>query len=250
MKNFIREKLAANQIVYGLWSVIPNPVLTEMISLAQFDFQILDLEHGSYDFTSLENSIRTAELLGCSPLVRVPGLDLCATQKALDFGAHGVIYPQVQNFAEAKKAIGLTKYPPEGTRGFNPFTRVDGYSITGPSGRNTNAFGMSGLIIENKTAAQELDQILELPSLEIIYLGAYDMSVALGKPGDMNNPELVSFIESSIKKIAKANKIAGVMATTPAMNKKMVDLGARLIVSGVDSFLIGKSLKDIREQFR
>lgn len=250
MKNRIKDKLQQGQAVFGVWSIVSSPTLNEIMGLAGIDFQILDMEHGSYDFGSLESSIRAIENTGCSPLVRIAGPDACATQKALDFGAHGIIYPQVQNAVEAKQAIELTKYPPAGTRGFNPFTRVDQYSFAGPSGRNQNDFAMSGVIVENKSSAAQLDEILAIPQLEIVYLGSYDMSVALGKPGDMANPDLVVFLESSIRKIHHAGKVAGVMASSPEQAKKYHDMGARFIVMGVDSFLIGKALKNGLESFQ
>lgn len=249
--NFIREKLKTQEVVYGIWSIIPSAILAEVIAFSKLDFQIFDLEHGAYDFGTLELSIRNCENAGCSPLVRIAGLDPYATQKVLDFGAHGVIYPQIKNLQDAEKTVDLTNYHPVGSRGFNPFTRGQGYSLSPKNEnlRNVNGFSLNGLIIENKNAAKDLEKILELSGVEIVYLGAYDMSVALGKPGDMENPELIKFMESSIIKIHKQNKIAGVMAQTKAQAERYVGLGARFVVIGVDSNLIGKTFMNMHKSF-
>lgn len=249
--NFVREKLTQKKAVCGIWSIIPSPTISEIVAHSGMDFQILDMEHGHYDFGQLETAIRTSEMSGCSPFVRIAGLDPHATQKALDLGAHGIIYPQVQNTLEARKAVQYTKYPPLGHRGYNPFTRVDNYSIKkiDGTGRNNNEFAMTGIIVENKSAVQELDQILDIDDLEIFYLGAYDMSVALGCPGDMTNPDLLKFMETSIKKISHKNKIAGVMAQSSQAIQQYTEMGAKFIVVGVDSFLIGKSLSAAKDQF-
>ncbi len=251
MTNFVREKLSHGKSVCGIWSIIPSPVLTEIVSLSKFDFQIFDMEHGVYDFGTLDIAIRSSENNGCSPFVRVPGLDAVATQKALDLGAHGIIFPQVQNSEDTLNAVKLTKYNPVGNRGFNPFTRGSNYSIrkTDLKNRNHNDFAFTSIIVENKSAAKNLDAILDTENLEIIYLGAYDMSVALGCPGDMKNLELLSFLEKSITKICKAKKVAGVMAQTPEEMQRYVSLGAKFVVLGVDSFLIGESLSSIQNQF-
>lgn len=250
-KNFIREKLKKQEVVYGVWSIIPSAILAEVIAFSKLDFQIFDLEHGVYDFATLEMSIRNCESTGCSPLVRIAGLDPYATQKALDFGAHGVIYPQIKNLKDAEKVVELTNYHPVGSRGFNPFTRIQDYSLSpkGENLRNVNGFAINGLIIENQSSANDLEKILEVSGVEIVYLGAYDMSVALGKPGDMENPELIKFMESAIIKINKNNKIAGVMAQTKAQADRYVSLGARFVVVGVDSYLIGKTFMDIHKSF-
>lgn len=249
--NFVRQKLAKQEVVYGTWNIIPSTILTEVISFSKLDFQIFDLEHGAYDFEILESSIRSCENASCSPLVRIAGLDAFASQKALDFGAHGLIFPQVKDFQDAKKVVELTNYAPVGKRGFNPFTRVQNYSLMNSleSNRNVNGFAMNGLIIENKTAANDIEKILELEHVEMIYLGAYDMSVALGRPGDMENPELIKFMDTSIDLIAKKNKIAGVMAQSPEIAQRYVNLGARFIVVGVDTNIIGNNFINIKKCF-
>ena len=247
--NFVREKLKKQNAVCGVWSIVESPTLTEIIALSNFDFQIFDMEHGSYDFGTLENAIRTSENNGCSPFVRISGMDSVATQKALDFGAHGIIYPQVQDQKGARLAVEMTKYAPVGTRGYNPFTRADNYSITKKPGRNQNDFSITSIIIENKSSFLDLDRILDTDALELFYLGAYDMSVALGCPGDMTNPNLIAFMETCIKKIVAKKKFAGVMAQTPQAMKEYINMGAKFVVLGVDSNLIGKSLLTATEQF-
>tara|TARA_B110001454_G_scaffold219057_1_gene249626 strand:+ start:66060 stop:66731 length:672 start_codon:yes stop_codon:yes gene_type:complete len=214
------------------------------------DFQILDMEHGLFSFESLDASIRSCELHECSPLVRINGLDAIATQKAMDLGAHGIIFPQVKSLSEVENAVKLTHYAPRGVRGFNPFTRVSDYSLVRPSeNRNSNGFALTGVIVETLQAVDELDKILQVPDLDIVYIGSYDLSVALGAPGDMKNPKLMSIVESSIVKIRNANSIAGVMVQDPSEVSKYHKLGANFIVVGVDSFLIGKSFLNIKEQY-
>ncbi len=239
----LKEKLNAGESVYGVWSIIAAPMLNEIIALSGFDFQILDMEHGTHDVSTLENSIRACELWGCSPLVRLPLIDLGLAQKVLDLGVAGLIIPQVKNFAQAEAATRLLHYAPDGDRGFNPFTRGNLFKI-----KSKEKSGLiCGLIIENKTAFADLDQILTLKNLDVIYLGAYDMSVALGKPGDMSNPELLNFIDVSLKKIKAAGKIAGLMADSQAL-KIYEKQGAQFLVRGVDSNLIGENLKKLKSE--
>lgn len=249
-KNFVMEKIEKQGWAFGVWSILPSAIHSEILSLAKLDFQILDMEHGLFDFGSLDASIRSCELNGCSPFVRIAGLDPVATQKAMDLGAHGIIYPQIKNTNEAELAVKLTHYAPRGVRGFNPFTRVSDYSIQkNAEPRNRNGFACTGIIAETFQSIEDLDKLLEIPNLDLVYLGAYDLSVALGCPGDMKNPKLLSIVESAVVKIRKANRIAGVMVQDPNDVAKYYQLGANFIVLGVDSFLIGKSFMSLKEQY-
>lgn len=239
----LKEKLNTGESVYGVWSVIAAPTINEIIALSGFDFQILDMEHGTHDVSTLEGSIRACELWGCSPLVRLPSIDQGLAQVVLDLGVAGLVIPQVKNFAQAEAATKLLHYAPDGDRGFNPFTRGNLFNIKAQKKSDL----ICGIIIENKTAFADLDKILTLKKLDVIYLGAYDMSVALGKPGDMSNPELLEFIDVSLKKITAAGKVAGLMADVPSL-KAYQKQGAQFLVRGVDSYLIGENLKKMKSE--
>ena len=240
----LKDKLNNGDSVFGVWSIIAAPTINEITALSGFDFQILDMEHGAHDISTLENSIRACELWGCSVLVRLPTIDLGLAQKVLDLGVSGLIIPQIKNFTQAEAATRLLHYAPDGDRGYNPFTRGNLFNVN----LKEKSKLICGLIIENKTAFADLDQILTLKNLDMIYLGAYDMSVALGKPGDMSNPELIEFIDLSLKKIKAAGKVAGLMSDIRGL-KAYQKKGVQFLVCGVDSNLIGENLKKLKSEF-
>ena len=249
--NFIKEKLKSGLPVLGIWNIIPSPTICEVIGLQKFDFQILDLEHGLFDVSTLESCIRACELTNSSPLVRVHGTDDHASvQTALDLGAHGIIVPQVGDAAQTREALASTLFAPKGKRGFNPFTRAGKYlpsAVAAPG--LTDDFAMRSIIVETKTAFEDLDQILKLPELDLVYLGVYDMSVALGCKGHLDHPLIQDFLKSSIPRIRAAGKSAGVMAKTPSEISSFLKLGVNFIVCGVDTQMIAASAASMRKSF-
>jgi 4-hydroxy-2-oxoheptanedioate aldolase len=242
--NFVGKKLASGQPVLGIWSIINSPMVSEIAASSGLDFQILDMEHGVFDVASLDHSIRACESAGCSPLVRVAGLQPAAIQTCLDLGAHGIIVPQVKDHRSAAEVVMATRYSPGGIRGFNPFTRAGGYAgvINDTTPKLKDGFGLTSIIVENRSAYDDLDRILEVPGLDLVYLGVYDMSVALGCAGDTKHPAISRFVESSIPRIRKASKAAGLMVTDLRELPKYLDLGANFIVYGVDSFIIREAM--------
>ena len=235
-------KLAAGAPVLGIWSLIPSPILSEIIGSAGLDFQILDMEHGVYDLTSLDAGIRASEAAGCSPLVRVPGADGFAIQSVLDLGAHGVVVPQIADFEAARDAVEKCKFAPSGTRGFNPFTRGGGYDPSKGQSKFDNDWGLTSLIIENVRAWEELEQILGIDELDMVYLGVYDMSVALGCAGQIDDPRIIDFVERATKQARDAGKAVGVMVKTREEMKRALDLGANVLVYAVDTFVIHRAM--------
>lgn len=238
--NPLKEKLARREPIVGLWSIIPSAPLTEIFAYAGFDFLILDMEHGAFSFETLENCIRACEAAGSAAIVRPPGADLFSIQKALDLGAHGILVPQLADARTTNDAIRMTKYAPDGCRGFNPFTRAAKYypPPTIPSGKLDNSFGFSGVIIETLTAYEELEKILAVPGLDWIYLGAYDMSVALGCAGNTKHPLVLEFLEKATLLATAAGKTVGLMVRNEEEAKQALVMGAMALVFAVDTFLI------------
>ncbi len=251
-ENPLKQKLARGEPILGTWSIIPSPIVAEIMGLAGLDFQILDMEHGVFDMGTLDATIRACETAGCSPLVRVPGIAPFTIQAVLDLGAHGIVVPQVPDEHAALAAVRCMKYAPEGTRGYNPFTRAAQYAnpATNEAGKLDNRFGLASVIVESESAWNALDRILEVPGLDMVYLGVYDMSVALGCKGDVHAPRVAEFVVSSTRRIRDAGKAAGLMVKTRAEMDAALELGANALVFAVDTFVIRGAVAQAVETFR
>jgi 2-keto-3-deoxy-L-rhamnonate aldolase RhmA len=233
----LKAKLASGRPLIGLWSVVANATLVEIGARAGLDFHVLDMEHGAYDFGSLEQAIRAAECGGGAPLVRVPDLTPSTFQRVLDLGAHGLVVPQIRSAADAERAVQFATYAPRGQRGYNPFTRVADYSAppTSDYGKMRPGFLTLCVIIENQAAFDDLEAICALPEIDVVYLGVYDMSLALDCGGDVTHPKVQRFVVDASHVISAAGKAVGVMARSPEAAAAAVANGARFIVGGVDS---------------
>lgn len=229
--NLLAQRLNAGQAALGSWCIVASPTMVEVAARAGLHFVLLDMEHGVYDLPALEACIRAAEGAGSSPLVRVPSIDRDLIQSCLDLGAHGVVVPQITGVADARAVLAATTYPPAGTRGFNPFTRAAGYG----SGSRAGGFALNGVLVENRAAYAELDEILALPGIDIVYLGVYDMSVELGHPGDVSAPAVQEFLEDAVRRIRAAGRHAGAMSRDAAGLEPLLALGVTVLVHGVDT---------------
>lgn len=245
-QNKLKLKLKDDQPVIGTWSIISSPIVVEILALSGFDFLILDMEHGIYDQTALESCVRACEAAGCVPIVRVPGINPSAVQWALDAGAHGVVVPQVGNADSAAMAVRMAKFAPDGVRGYNPFTRAAGYAAPNSNqvGKLRNDFGLTSIIVENKVALNDLDAILQIQDLDVVYVGIYDLSIVLGYDGDTKHPMLCQIVDQTISKVRQAGKAAGLMVRNKDDVSKAIKLGARFLVYSVDTSIILTAAKE------
>ena len=239
----LRAKLASGRALAGIWSLIPSAPLVGTLAASGFDFVILDCEHGGYDFATLDAAITACEDGGASPLVRSPGADPYFVQRALDLGADGVVVPQVPDESAAARAVAMMHYAPAGTRGYNPFTRGGRYGIA-PQPKLAAGYPFSGVMVESPAAAQRLERIVEVASLDFVYLGIFDYSVALGAPGAVDDPRVLAFVERSARVVRDAGKAVGTTAMSRAQVDRLGSQGVNVLFYGTDTWLVGRGAKE------
>lgn len=228
--------------LHGIWRVIPSPELTEIFAQTGMDLQILDCEHGGYDYATLLADMVACERHGSAPLVRVSGADKIEVQRCLDLGARGLVFPQLNTPAEFERAGAMMDYAPAGTRGYNPFVRAGGYGNPADATKRRPWFVP---IVETIEAAEQIESIVRLERIDLIYVGSYDLSASLGCPGRMDAPELLSLIEHILVACRNAAKPIGLMALTAEAARDLTGLGVQLLVHGVESHRIKQSMAGI-----
>lgn len=250
-RNFLKAKLEAGQAVIGTWAVIPSLVTAEILAASGLDFVILDYEHGPVDFERAQAMIMACEGRGVSPCVRVGGVIPPEIARALDIGAHCVHVPNIDTPAELEEAIASAKYPPLGRRGFSPFTRAGGYDGANAT-RLTGVANEATLVcahLEGQEAIAQLDRILALDGLDILFIGKYDLSKSLGYPGQVDHPVVRDHVAAITRETLAAGKCPGTIVTNDDQLKEVLDLGMRYVTYAVDCHVLLHAYRKLVQSF-
>jgi len=210
------------------------------------------MEHGPFSIDIAENCVRALDSEKCCPVIRVPKNDEAYIVNALDVGAHGIIVPHVDSVEDAKKAISHIKYHPIGNRGFTPYTRAGGYSKDNieKHAETENKETMTILIIEGKKGIENLDKILEIDNIDVIYIGQYDLSQAIGMPGKVTHPKVIDFMKQNVDKIKAKGVAAGTLAHDLEELERFKKLGFQFITYFVDCAVLYHSYNDVVKEFK
>ena len=94
-------------------------------------------------------------------------------------------------------------------------------------------------------AVENLDEILKLEELDVIFIGPMDLSQSLGRDvmGQRNHPKLLETIDLIIDKVRKAGKAVGTVAGTPEMAKELIAKGVQYIPMSSDQGMIAGMAK-------
>src|SRR5579871_412212 len=113
----LKQKLAADEPVYGLWVTLESASITEMAVALGLDWVVVDAEHGHLDWKDILEHIRATVRSDTVVLVRVAELSVGLIKRALDIGADGVVVPWVESVEQLRQAVAFAHYPPDGLRG-------------------------------------------------------------------------------------------------------------------------------------
>ena len=227
------ESVRNGRLCYGLYLTMFDPVIVQMASRAGYDFLRIDYEHMLFDHGVLVNMIRTARLLGMAVQVRVP--DLTFASSMLDLGVCGLMVSHVANADEARRAVKAVKYAPLGERGLSGCARVLNYGEVSLSEYHSHANDEVHLIvqIEDRAGLENIDEILDVPGVDMVATGKNDLSQALGVPGQNSHPDVIAAEDLVIRKAREHGKCA----TLLVKNKDRID---ELSARGVCCFVVGR----------
>lgn len=243
--NKLLKKMNEGNCVYGPFMKTGDPAFVEIAGHSGFDFAILDLEHGPSNELALQNLIRGAQVANICPIVRVSKLDEVLIGRALDVGAHGVQVPQITNAKEATIAVKASKFSPLGERGVCRFVRASNYSSIDRfqylSEANDN---LVILQLEGQEAIDNLDEILEVSGIDVIFIGPYDLSQSIGVPGNINHPLVEEKMQYIIKKASEKGILTGTFVDTPEGAKKWKKVGVSYVSYSVDVGIFYEACKN------
>jgi 4-hydroxy-2-oxoheptanedioate aldolase len=240
-----RQKISSGP-VYGPFMKSCDPAFVESAGYAGFDFAILDMEHGPVSTESMQNNIRAAEVAGLLPIIRVSGISESEISKALDIGALGVEVPQVTTAEAARSVVQAARFYPEGMRGVCRFVRAAGYS----SVDRQQYFKMANqaLIVvqlEGQEALANIDEIMLVSGIDVLFIGPYDLSQSLGVPGQTTHPRVIEAMEEIVAKAAGCGRIVGTFTDSRETLAKWKNCGVRYLSYSVDVGIFYEACKGI-----
>jgi 4-hydroxy-2-oxoheptanedioate aldolase len=210
--NQMKRKLQSGGVARGLSMMIPSPQIVEIAGLIGFDWVLLDCEHGTMTLESVELMAMAAEACGITAVARPRSSEPDAILEVLERGVSGVQVPHVSSADQARDIVAATLYHPRGSRGLAARTRPAAYGIgiaLEEYVRQANEELLICLQLEDREALQNVEAILEVPGVDIIFLGPSDLSQSLGHPGAADHPDVVAAMEQAFDVVLQHGRIAG-----------------------------------------
>ena len=248
--NRLREMWQRGDAAVNGWLQIPHGFAAEIMAAQGWDSLTVDMQHGPVGYDTALTLLQAFSSSEATPLARVPWNEPGIIMKMLDAGAYGIICPMINTPEEAKRFVGACRYPPRGYRSFGP-TRVS-YYAGADYAAHANDTVIALAMIETAQAIANLDEILDTPGLDGVYVGPADLSQSLtGKPGvDHREGPVAEAIDQILEACRKRDLIAGIHVAGTDYARHIIDRGYRFVTILADGRLLAGAAKQAVDEVK
>lgn len=238
-----RSSLSGGRPLFGLWVTLESASITEMAVGLGLDWVVVDAEHGHLDWRDILEHIRAAVRSDTVVLVRVAENNPALVKRALDIGADGIVIPWIESVADLRKAISAAKYPPAGHRGIGAERATCWGQCFSEHVATANEEVLIVPLIESVEGLRNLPSMLQVPCVDVFFIGPADLSATAGHAGQWEGPGVAQSIKDAVGEIRKAGKNAGIVATGTENLKERMDQGFSMLAIGFDAGLLIREIR-------
>jgi len=231
MKNLWKEKVDRGEKTMGFFICTGNASTAEIAGISEMDYALIDTEHGLFDVESAASMIRAIKLHGGTPLVRVKDPNRSSILKMLDVGAEGIVIPCVKNMEEIGQIVSYGKYAPIGERGYAT-ARASDYGYAEHCRHGVDHYmahcNRNCLLIpqcETRGALEHIEEITHTEGIDGIFIGPFDLSIAMGIPLQFDSKEFKDALQRILKACRDAGKICIAFCADTAVAKARLSEG-------------------------
>ena len=229
-----------------------SPLATSLAGKAGIDAVWIDTEHRAYNPREVEQICMAACLADIDATIRIrKGEGYTSFFRPLEDGAAGIIVPHVVTREETEWVVRNAKYPPLGRRGIETVMLDSdlGYADAVEYLAHANRETFVCIQIEDVEALDNLDAILSVPGLDVIFIGPADLTGSMGIPFQFDHKRYKDAVERIGKAAAKHGKWWGLPVGDGAAAARYAAQGARFFNIGSDYALLRFGFQKIREDF-
>jgi 2-keto-3-deoxy-L-rhamnonate aldolase RhmA len=248
LRNPALERMRSGEAALGMIVRLARTGDIAMIAGASgHDFVFLDIQHTAMS-SETAASISLAAL-GCAvtPIVRVLSCEDLDAARILDAGATGICVPDVETAEQARRAVEICKFPPQGRRSVSAGYPAFGYRNVpaAEAAQSLNQATVLVVMVETRKGIENAEAIAGVDGVDVLHIGCSDLLSDMGKPGQYGDPEVVAAIERVLAACRKHGKFAGLGGDRdPARQARFIQEGGRFLTTNSDvAFLTAEATR-------
>ena len=237
--NKLRELLNAGKPTLSTHVHSTWPSVIEAVGhTGLYDYVEWVAEYAPFDLHDFEHICRAAEVHDLPCMVKVDQEPRgFIAQRAIGSGFQSVLFADCRNADEVRECVRIARPDtPQDGGSYGVGTRRFAYMGYGGTQEYVQALRdiVVVIMLEKKSAVDQLEEILEIEGVDMIQWGGSDYSMSIGHPGEHSHPDVVAardyVFETSIKMGVPPRAEIG----SPDQAKMYQDMGVKHFSIGTD----------------
>ena len=247
--NSFRADLRAGKRLIGCWCSLANPITTEVLGVAGFDWILLDGEHSPNDPITFIPQLMALKDSPSAPVVRPSWNNPVELKRLLDGGFYNFLIPFVESADEARRAVAATRYPPQGFRGVSVSQRSNRFGTVAGYFEGVNDQICVMVQIESAKGVAAAAEIAAVDGVDGLFIGPSDLAAGLGHLGNASHPDVQAAMAQVFNAAKAAGKPIGTLAPVEADARRYMDMGATFVAVGSDLGVFRAGTQALRDRF-
>lgn len=247
--NSLRQRLQAGERLIGCWCSLASPISTEVLGVAGFDWLLLDGEHSPNEVTSFVPQLMALKDSASAPVVRPSSNNPVEVKRLLDAGFYNFLIPFVETAEEARRAVGSTRYPPQGFRGVSVSQRSNRYGTVPGYFQGVNEQISVIVQIESPAGVAAVGEIAAVEGVDCVFIGPSDLAAGYGHLGQPGHPDVQAAMVQIFAAVKAAGKPVGILAPVEADARRYMEMGATFVAVGSDLGVFRAATQALRDKY-
>jgi 2-dehydro-3-deoxyglucarate aldolase len=248
--NRFRADLRAGKLLIGCWCSLANPITTEVLGVAGFDWLLLDGEHSPNDLLTFVPQLMALKDSVSAPVVRPAWNNPVELKRLLDGGFYNFLIPFVETADEARRAVAATRYPPQGMRGVSVAQRSNRYGTVAGYFDGINEQICVLVQIESRKGVAAAADIAAVDGIDGLFIGPSDLAAGFGHLGNPGHAEVQQAMAEVFAAGKAAGKPIGTLAPVEADARRYIAQGASFVAVGSDLGVFRSATQALRDRYR
>jgi 2-dehydro-3-deoxyglucarate aldolase len=247
--NSFKRRLLDGERLIGCWCSLANPITTEVLGVAGFDWILLDGEHSPNDVISFIPQLMALKDSVSAPIVRPSWNNPVELKRLLDGGFYNFLIPFIESADEAKRAVAATRYPPQGFRGVSVSQRSNKFGSVKDYFTGINDQICVMVQIESRKGVEAVAEIAQVEGIDGIFVGPSDLAAGFGHLGNANHPEVQAAMAQIVAAAKAAGKPIGILAPVEADARRYMEQGITFVAVGSDLGVFRSGTQALRDKY-
>ena len=243
----LRGMMGTRRPKYGSFVIeFDSPGMGQILKAAGCQYALLDMEHSGFGYGQLKRMLRFCQAADLPVIVSTIGGDYDMVARALDMGADGIQPAKVGSAGEARAILDNVRYAPGGARGVAVGIAHDRYvpGAPAPKLRAANRDVVFFPKIETPEGIEEIEAIAALKGVDGIWIGHFDLSVAMGIPAQFDHPAFQAAMQRAGAACRRHGKSLGRICDDTESGVALHEFGFDFLCYSGDSWLLQRGLAE------